>query len=204
MRQISNTTGSINSSQTSGEAGDFTASFAGEGYQNIIEKANTVDLIKIFKMYGFRLNEINRKTTCPFKSHKGGHESTASFYYYPETNSYCCFGCRQGSRPVDFVANMDRSTKLKAAQKILEKFHGEIDEELISHKEDFSEKMNIMIQYADAVRNFRNQFNDQKSFDFIENNCFIYDKINKKHDLTNEALRSVVNQLIQAINNYIP
>ena len=204
MREISNNPRSISGSQAPGSPGDFTSSYAGEGYQDLIQKANTISLKKIFKMYGVRLDEINRKTTCPFRSHKGGHESTASFYYYPDTNTYCCYGCRQGSTSVDFVANMDRCHKSKAAHKILEKFKADVDEDLILHKEDFSEKMSIMMEYADAVRNFRLQFSDDKAFDFIENNCHIYDTINKKHDLTNEALRLVVNQLIQAINNYIP
>lgn len=204
MREISNTTRSISDSQASREAGDFTAAYAGEGYQNIIERANTVPLKKIFKLYGLRLDEMNRKATCPFKSHKGGRESTASFYYYPETNTYCCYGCRQGSSPVDFIINMDRCNKIKAAQKILEHFSSDTDEELILGKEDFSEKLKIMIEYSNAVRNFRINFNDDKSFEFIENNCLIFDTINKRHDLTNEALKLVVSKLTDAINKYIP
>lgn len=204
MREISNTTRSFSDSQTSREDRDLTASFTGEGYQNIIEKANTVSIKKIFKMYGIRLDEINRKTRCPFKSHKGGHESTASFYFYPDTNTYCCYGCRQGSSPVDFVLNMDRCNKIKAAQKILKNFSSDIDEDLIIEKEDFHEKMKIMMQYSDAVREFRNNFSDENAFNFIEKNCLIFDKINNRYDLTNDALKIVVIKLINAISKYTP
>ena len=204
MRQISNTTRSNSSSQTSGQTGSFTDSYAGEGYQNIVEIANTVSLNKIFKLYGIQLDELNRKTTCPFKSHKGGREHTASFYYYPDTNTYCCFGCRQGSTCVDFVANMEKCDRIKAAKKILEKFQVNLDQEIPSNKEDIQEKIHIMMQYSDVVRNFRKQFSDEKSFYFIEDNCSTFDAINKKHDLNNEALKLVVDKLIYAINNYIP
>ena len=204
MRQIQHTNRSYSNSQASGQTGNFTDPYAGEGYENIVEKANSVPLSKIFKYYGIQLDEINRKTTCPFKSHKGGREHTASFYYYSETNTYCCFGCRQGSKPVDFVANMERCDKIKASQKILERFHANIDEEILYNKEDFQEKLQIMMQYSDSVRNFRKQFIDDKSYLFIEENCKVFDTINKKHGLTNEALKLVVNKLIDAINNYIP
>lgn len=204
MREISNTIRSISDSQASGEIRDFTSSYAGEGYQNIIEKANTVSLKKIFKTYGLRLDEINRKTTCPFKSHKGGRETTASFYYYPDTNSYCCYGCRQGSSPVDFVVHMDGCHKTKAAHKILQNFYSDIDNDLILEKEDFSEKMKIMMDYANAIRNFRLTYSDESSYDFIENNCKIFDTINSKHDLTNEALQLVVSKLVDAISKYHP
>jgi hypothetical protein len=204
MRNLSNTARSISDGKTSGEVGDFTTPFAGEGYQNIIEQANSVSIKKIFYMYGLRLDENNRKTTCPFKSHKGGRETTASFYFYPDTNTYFCYGCRQGSKPVDFVLNMDRCTKIKAAQKILENFHSDSDDNVILDIEDFSERMEIMMNYSNTVRNFHLNFSDEKSFSFIEENCKVFDKLNNKHDLSNDALRSMISQLIAAINNYNP
>jgi len=204
MRNLPNTARSISDGKTSGEVGDFTTPFAGEGYQNIIEQANSVSIKKIFYMYGLRLDENNRKTTCPFKSHKGGRETTASFYFYPDTNTYFCYGCRQGSKPVDFVLNMDRCTKIKAAQKILENFHSDSDDNVILDIEDFSERMEIMMSYSNTVRNFHLNFSDEKSFCFIEENCKVFDKLNNKHDLSNDALRSMISQLIAAINNYNP
>jgi hypothetical protein len=204
MRQLSDSTRSASSIQASGKTRGIATSFTGEGYQDIVDQANTVSIKKIFNMYGVRLDENNRKTTCPFKSHKGGRESTASFYFYPDTNTYYCYGCRQGSKPVDFVVNMDKCNRTRAAYKILEKFSSDIDEDVILKKEDFSEKMEIMMQYSNSVRNFRINFPDEKSYNFIEKNCKIFDDINHKHDLSNEALRSVVSQLLEVINSYTP
>lgn len=204
MRQISSTSRSTSGSQASGQDGSLLSTFAGEGYQNILEKANTVPFKKVFRLYGIRIDEVNRKITCPFKSHKGGRESTASFYFYPETNSYCCYGCRQGSSPVDFVANMDRISTGKAAQKILDNFSSDVDEDLILGGDSFSEKIKIMMRYSDAVRDFRLVFSDEKSYDFIEDNCKTFDKINKKFDLSNEALDVVVSKLIKNISEYTP
>lgn len=204
MRNLSSSTGSVSYGSSSGEDRGSPVPFAGEGYQNIIEQANTISIIKLFRMYGLRLDENNRKTTCPFKNHKGGRETTASFYFYPETNTYFCYGCRQGSKPTDFISNMDRCTKVRAAQKILENFNSDLDQDSVIDIENFSERLEIMIEYSNAVRNFRINFPGEKEFSFIEENCKLYDTMNKKYDLSNEALKAVTIQLIDAINNYRP
>lgn len=202
MRQISSTARPLSSSQASGEDRNDTATFAREGYQNIVEQANSISIKKIFAMYGLRLDESSRKTTCPFKSHKGGRESTASFYYYPDTNTYFCYGCRQGSQPTDFVMYMDSCNKVAAAKKILEHFYSDAEDICQIDRQDFSEKMEIMLQYSSAVRSFHLNHTDEKSFFFIEEVCKAFDTINKKHDLSNDALKSVVSQLTDTINNY--
>lgn len=202
MRKISSTSRPNSSSESSGQSRDITTPFAGEGYQNIVEQANTVSIKKIFAMYGIKLDNINRKTICPFKSHKGGRESTASFYYYPDTNTYYCYGCRQGSKPTDFVVYMDTCNKVTAAKKILEHFYLDSDDLYLVDRQDFSERMEIMMKYSNAVRNFHLNFSDDKSFIFIEEVCQVFDKLNDKHNLDNDALKSVVSQLIEEINNY--
>lgn len=202
MRNVSSTDGSISYGETSWEAGGSPAVIAREKYQNLISKANTVPIQKVFRLYGIKVDEINRKITCPFKTHKGGRESTASFYWYPATNSYCCYGCRQGSHAVDFVHYMEGLTKIKAAQKILDKFSSEIDENLIIDHDDLLETLQIISLFSNYVRDFRNSFSDEKSISFIEDKCQIYDKITEKHQLNNEGLKSVVNQLIETINQY--
>jgi DNA primase len=203
MLKLSGRNKSDSSSSSSGEDGDIRNSFASEGYQSIIEIANEVSLNDILRAYGFRLDDTNRKMACPFKTHKGGRENTPSFYFYPETNTYCCFGCRQGSKPVDFVSNIDGISKFLAAKKIIDKFHKNVDgEEFLITKENHSERMSIILEYSDAVRNFRLNFNDDESFNFIENNCLSFDTIMKKHSLDNAALKRVVFILIDNINKY--
>lgn len=206
MRLLSNSTRPDGSSQTSGETGNIAASFTGKDYyQELIDRANTVPLTRIFKLYHLPLNEQNRKFTCPFKSHKGGHESTPSFYFYPETNSFRCYGCNIGHRRAhgcEFVAAMEGISRSRAAIKILESFATEVDEDVILDKQDFSERLEIMMDFSVTVREFRQAYTDEKSQKFIEDMCWVYDQHNLNHDHSNEALRRVVEEIKEQITSY--
>jgi DNA primase len=208
MRPISNSARSGSNSPISGEVGDITASFAGqESYQELINRANTVPLTRIFKHYGLRIDEYNRKITCPFKSHKGGREATPSFYYYAHTNSFRCYGCGVGhqyAHGCEFVAVMEGITRPKAALKILELFSTDVDEDNILGKHDFSERLEIMMDFANTIREFRQAYTDEKSQKFIEDMCWVYDQHNLKHEHTNEALRRVVERIKEQIGSYTP
>ena len=93
MHDLSNITGPIDYGEESGEIGDTSTSPKKPG-QELIRRSNAVPIIQIFKMYKVRLDQFNRRTTCPFKHHKNGKESTPSFWYYPDTNSFNCYGSR--------------------------------------------------------------------------------------------------------------
>jgi hypothetical protein len=206
MRPISNSARSDSNSPISGEVGDIAASFTRqEPYQELINRANTVPLSRIFKHYGLRLDEYNRKTICPFKSHKGGRESTPSFYYYAHTNSFRCYGCGVGhqyAHGCEFVAAMEDISRTKAAAKILELFATDVDEDGILTKHNFSERLEIMMDFSNAVREFRQSHADAESQKFIEDMCWVYDQHNLKHEHTNEALRRVVEQIKDKIVSY--
>ncbi len=203
MLEISDTYRSNSVSAPSGEDGDFTESFTGKGfYQNIIYKADTVPLQHLFKHYGLNLSENNRKIICPFLSHKGGRESSASFYYYPHSNSFWCFGCKIGRGCCDFVSNMDKTSKVRAAFKIINLFSQEVDEEQIVDRQSYSERMQILMSFSNMIRNFRQHHLDQKSFIFIEDIGKVFDKINNKYDLSNEALKTVIEHLKVRVEAY--
>lgn len=204
MRKLSNLSGSTSDSKTFGYNRDFTENIDGKKlYQRLIKQADSVPITKLFKYYGFNLNDQNRKIICPFSSHKGGRENSPSFYFYPVTNSFWCFGCKVGTRCCDFVSNMDNISKLTAAKKIIKLFNSDVDEDAVFiDRENFSEKLEIMLDFSNNVRNFRQSNSDVKSLLFIENICMIYDNLNYKHKLSNEALRLVVNQLKEKINYY--
>lgn len=203
MRTLSNSTRSVSDISSSGETGGFSDFI--EGYDDgkiLIAKANSVSFINIFKYYGLRADESNRKMTCPFKFHSGGRERSASFYFYPESNTYHCFGCKTGSTVVDFVANMDDINKIKAAAKILEKFSGNVFEENVVSVENFFDRLEIMMDFSNTILDFRMRFSDAQAFNFIENMCKIYDEIYSRRALNNDALRSVVEQLKARISIY--
>lgn len=209
MRPLSDTARSSSDSKTPGTTGDVADSYAGKNYnKELIQQANTVPLVAIFKHYGLRLNEHNKKIACPFKSHKNGRENTPSFYYYPDTNSFHCFGCgigHKGTHGCEFVAVMENITRAAAASKIIKLFESYVDEDLIVSGENFSEQLEIMMDFSNTVRAFRQSHNSEHSSLFIEQVCAIYDRLYAKHKgLSNEALRSVVEQLKEKINSYTP
>jgi hypothetical protein len=205
MCPLPDTSGPDSNSETSGETGNSATSFAGKDYyQELIGRANTAPLVKIFKHYGIRLDAYNRKVTCPFKSHKGGRESTPSFYFYPETNTFYCFGCKIGTRPCDFVAEMDNCTRVQSAHKVLELFESDVDEDNIYDKASFSERLEIMLDFSNAVREFHQTYPTEHARVYVEAACKKYDALNLKKKLNNEALRRTVEQLKEYITLYKP
>jgi hypothetical protein len=208
MCPLSDSTGSISNSQVSGEAGDIAEAFTGKDYyQDLIGQANKVPLIRIFKYYGIHADEHSRKITCPFKSHKGGRENSASFLYYPDTNSFCCFGCHVGgpfAHSCEFVAAMDGISRDKAAYKVLTLFGADIDEDLIYNKENLSERLEIMMDFSNTVREFHETFSNVEAQVYIEEACEKYDTLNIRKKPDNEALRRIVELIKEYIVLYKP
>lgn len=206
MHNVSDTTGPDGYGETSGEDGNSSGTLTGKAfYQDLIRRANTVPLIHIFKYYGLFINESNRRAICPFKSHKGGRESSGSFWFYPETNTYHCFGCRQGCTGSNFVSIMDGIIISQAAFKIIKLFNGDVDVEVTGGltKEDMSEQLEIMMDFSNTVREFHQSFFDEKSRAHIDEVCSVYDQVNLRHKrMTNEALRRIVDQLKKEITSY--
>lgn len=204
MRQLSNSTRSISNSQISGEDGDIADAFTGKRfYKELIGKANTVPLERLFKLYNLHIDSNNKKAICPFPIHSGGRERTPSFWYYPNTNTFWCFGCKTGITCCDFVAAMDGSNKIKAGYKILDLFSSDADDDrLIIDKNDFTKRLQIMTSFSSLVRSFRKTHLDDESKIFIEDICMVFDAINTKHNLSNEALNSVFSQLKEKIDYY--
>jgi DNA primase len=209
MHDVPNSAGSDGYGEAYGEDRDSSASATGKiSFQDVIRKANTVPLIRIFKHYGVRVNPTQSTIVCPFKFHKGGRENTGSFTYYPNTNSFHCYGCKTGgpfAHGVEFIASMDGLSKAKAAFKILRLFASDVDEDGdVVVGENSSERLEIMMDFSNTVREFRQAHFDEKSFTFIEAVCAIYDDLQLAHKLDNEALRRIVGELKEKISSYKP
>lgn len=204
MRTLSDNTGSDGYGEAPGEARNTSAPSPGKAfYQELISKANTVPITRVFKHYNLHLDEHNRKITCPIPSHKGGRENSASFYYYPHTNTFWCFGCKTGIGCCDLVAAMDGISKAKAAFRLLEWFADDVDEDGILDNGSFSERLEIMLDFSSAVREFRATAIDEKSIAHIEHICSVYDRINLRLKIDNEGLRRLVAELKKEIKSYI-
>lgn len=207
MRPLSNSRGFKGSGEESGEAGDIKSpSESKQYYKDLIARANSVPIINIFKFYGLKISEQNSKIPCPFSHlHQDGRDSTASFKFYSETNSFWCFGCKTGIRCCDFVAAMDRCNKLLAANKILELY----ESDAMSGGTDFdyginhSERLEILMEFSDFIREFiQNNISDSESILYVEKLSYSFDKMNQKHKLDNDALKSLVVKIKDKVSKY--
>lgn len=208
MHNVSSSTGSFGYGETSWETGDSSETSERKiYYKKLIAKANSVPIVTVFKHYGIKVDSVNFYAICPFKTHKGGKENTPSFRYYEATNSFYCFGCKIGGpnyHACEFVSHLEDCSKFKAAEKIISLFENDIDDnvELIG-VQNISEQLDIMMDFSNSVREFRNKYLDKKSQDFIEKRCAIYDELHARRTLDNITLRSVVDHLKEHIKFYI-
>lgn len=206
MRNISNTTGPDGYSETSGENRKYSIPTKGKFFEELIRKANTVPLTRIFSIYNIRIVQTYSNIICPFKSHKNGRENSPSFKYYPDTNSFHCFGCKVGgpwAHGCEFIAIMENISRAKAAIKITKLFSSNINEDNQNFEiANFPEKLEIMMDFSNTVREFRNNNVDEKSIAYIEYLCSEYDAMNLKHELNNEALRRLVEEFKLEITSY--
>lgn len=204
MRDIHYTTGPVDYSEEPGEAGDSPASSKKSG-QELIIRASAVPILSVFKWRGVHVDVYNRQTRCPFRSHKNGQESRPSFRYYPESNSFNCFGCHKGGGPVHFIMHMDGIDREDAAVKILEEFEDHVDEDLIFEGQNLGERTEIMAEFSQAVQEFRQNYSSDHAFQFIEYLCWVYDRLNLIHKKSdNDALRGLNVELIACIQSYEP
>lgn len=204
MRSIPDTNRSDCGGEISEQDRDSANSFTGRDfYQDLIARANSVSFQNIFNHYHLPINRNGSKSLCPLPGHKGGREKTPSFLFYPQTNSYHCYGCGSGAHPCDFVALMDKTDRVSAAYKILSFFKDDISEERIDSG-GFVDSFDVIMSLSDSIREFRRNNTDQKAFNFIENICKTFDKINnrQKYKLNNEAINFLVSELKTKIKNY--
>jgi len=77
-----------------------------------------------------------------------------------------------------------------------------VDEDRVFDRDNFSERLELMMDFSNTVREFRRTFLDEKSIFYIEHVCSVYDTVNLKHKLDNEALRRLVEKLKEDIESY--
>lgn len=202
MHKLQNSTGFNGYGETSWEAGDVADPLA--RVKELIAKANTVPLLRIFKTYGIRLNEQYTKIICPFKSHSGGRESTPSFVFYPHTNSYSCYGCKQGSTPTDFVRYMENIKPSAAAHKIINLYGSDVTQDIdLLDQESFSERMNLYMDFSNYVYDFiQRNLKDENALKYVEDLASIFDTQLSKRNLNNEAVENLIFKLKDQIDRY--
>ena len=189
-------------SETQYESSNFETSVVSFD-KELINKANTVPLVNIFKKYNICLSEQQRKARCPFPSHNGGRETSASMFYYPDTNSFFCFGCRKGGQSahaVEFISFYKGISKLDAANVIIHNWSDEVTNMVVD--DYIPELLSSHLEFALLIKEFRSKFSDVKSELFINHISSVYDKMCIKHSLSKKALIKLCDSLKEKIEEF--
>lgn len=154
-------------------------------YQDKYKIANAFPLRKLFSLYS--LNLINNKMCCPFHG-----DRSPSFVFYEDTNSFYCFGCSAGSKPIDFISLKENISKASAIDYILniENFKDSLT--LTDNKPD-QFKYNLI--FSEMILSFRKKSNSNEFNEYIEKLCKVYDDMNLKYDLTEDKHRKLIDKI---------
>jgi hypothetical protein len=196
MSNLSSGTRQINNGAASWEDGYSTKLNAGQiAYINLIEKANSVTLQSVFDLCKIEINQENNKIRCPLPNH--ARDNTPSFFYYHDTNTFYCFGCKTGRLPVDFLANYKNISKQEAARLILSKIDSLANDTPKQSIDDYLKKKEILIEFSNMIRSVRsNNINDPKILDYVDKLCFSLDKlIDKYKNIDSCALSSIIEKI---------
>lgn len=197
MHSLSNKPRPDSESSSSGDSGwSQNVDWWKSDRQNIINQANTIPILRATEYYGHRIDDYNRRIRCPF--HKGGNEKTPSFWVYPETNSFHCFGCKASGKIVDFVAKSESITKLEASIFCIEKWGSFLKTDVDDFKE--TKENQYLIDFSIFVRNFLNQ--NPASLEYVEKLTFGFDQIRQKYRLDDHKLLILIDKIKKRIESF--
>src|SRR5271165_5157449 len=155
----------------------------------LIKQANTADMITIFKSYGINFDGYGGrliKICCPLPNH---NDKSPSFYYYAETNSFNCFGCKRGGKAVQLVSIMEGIGSEQAAQKIVNNYYIDNNVEIDNNKNYF-DRQTALLDFSSKIRFFiNNNSNDDTAIEYAEKITMVYDTMMEKHTLEIDGLK---------------
>lgn len=160
---------------------------------SLISKANSVDIKKVFSLYKINTTDYSKKIICPFPFHANGSERTPSFYYYTETNTFFCFGCKSSGKPTKFVSLMDGISISQAADKIIKRFQL-LDQTLLEDikAKSFNDKCELYIGFSNYINPY---IKNNSTREFAEKLCKVFDTITMKKNLNEKAVIHLINKL---------
>lgn len=173
--------------------------------QDLIDKASTVPIHLIFKLYGLKVDGSTKKIPCPFSEfHKNGIDKSPSFTIYHDTNSFYCFGCGESGNGVKFVSIIEGVSRYKAAYKILNALENEVDlNNLQIYNIDRSETLNILMGFSNYIRDKITNNDNKEYLQFIDEVCMALDGLYEKYSpISNEALRVLIDRLKKKVDDY--
>lgn len=166
----------------------------GDLTQGPIRQAAGVDLESVFKHYGLDAGKYNRSICCPFPFHK---DRNPSFNYYPDTNSFHCFGCKTSGGPVHFVSSLLGTDKITAANHLIGNFESE---DVESSFADERERDKMHLKFSQIIREFLANNRNQEAFLLADKVCYVFDEASRRHTMDIEGLRIIINKLEKLLN----
>lgn len=206
MRTLPDTNRSDSRSYQQSDGWDFEPTTDATLYKEQIKKANSVPILSVIKAYGIKIDQGSRSIACPFsKRHKRGQDRSPSFYIYTNTNSFWCFGCKTGNTCVDFVSNIDSIGILKAAEKILMLYKGDITTLDFSNNIDYSARLKILVEFSNYIREIIISTTNPATLNFLEEVCAALDNLNNKYkkNMDNDMLLAIIDRLRKKVEEHI-
>jgi len=118
---------------------------SGDAESRIVRIANKkISLLDVMRRYGIKIvrnpkrPDWSESIRCPF--HKGGRERTGSFGYSFKENFFKCLACGVGGGAVEFIALKEGKDKILVAERILEQYGCDIENEIIDDDDPKIEK----------------------------------------------------------------
>lgn len=140
MCKVSYQTGSDSGSSCSLQSGGV--GISDERFGNIKAANRKVRLINILRHYGLKIEKNPQRPTwsnniiCPLPNHKGSKERTPSFGYCFVTDHFCCLGCRQSGRSVEFISLYESISRTAVADRILAQYGEDVSSEEFDNYQD--------------------------------------------------------------------
>jgi DNA primase len=158
----------------------------------LIEK---VDIVSLVEEYNIPLEESgdNFVALCPFHP----DNKTKSFFVFPLTNTWYCFGCKKGSSVFDFVMEIEHKSFQEAVHFLAEKVGYENNFSLDTLKKKLenleSKNDNVTIMKFREVReSVENQiFNKVKEKYYILENVLLYKLSSKEYEECYKRLKDL-------------
>lgn len=115
-------------SRSSGTSQSTGSGDGAEKFASIKAANRKIRLLDVLRHYGFRIEKNPQRPTwsnnftCPFPSHKGSKERTASFGYCFVSDHFCCLGCNKSGRAVEFISLYEQLPRAVVADRILAQY----------------------------------------------------------------------------------
>jgi DNA primase len=171
-----------------------------DALKDLIARANSANLLEIFTRYDIPIDGYGgKKCCCPLPNHD---DNSPSFYYYTDTNSFFCFGCKMAGRAVRFVSLMENVSNEEAADKIIQGY--ETNPNVVSNNgREHREKQKLMLEFSSIIRSFlQSNRDDPQALEYADRIAKGFDTITGRNEIQNDGIRKVIDKLKDKLGEY--